>query len=311
MPRYIRGGHTAIGDALAFALIQLNTNAYVGLHRAIDLSGDGRSNDGRALAPARSDVLDQGITINGLAILNELPLLEGYFQSQLIGGNNAFVMSATDYRDFARAIREKLEREIRSAPIVRNDRLAPLSGTKNGLCIRRAQNVEPIASDSRNELNDVRRRVLQKISSHIPTGGMARRCVRWSSFSYPRQRTWSSSAAATQACMLLFKLRVMACRRWCSTPERLVFGCSTRNGGQISTCIKPSYDELRTRYGSGTAEDILKEGQASLDHVEQFVVEEKIDCNFKVCGRFHGAHTARNYDRLARECDTGNAILKN
>lgn len=133
MQRLIQGGHTALGDALAFALEQLNTNAYAGLRRVIDLSGDGRSNDGRPLAPTRADVLEQGITINGLAIVNELPLLTGYFRDQLIGGEGAFVVSARDYTDFARAIREKLEREIRSAPVAQGDSPTSSGGVQLGL----------------------------------------------------------------------------------------------------------------------------------------------------------------------------------
>ena len=117
MPRLIEGGHTALGDALSFALAEMNSNGYTGARRVIDLSGDGRSNDGSPLSRARQEVLDNGITINGLAILNELPLLERYFQRHLIGGDGAFVMTASDYGDFARAITLKLEREIRSAPL--------------------------------------------------------------------------------------------------------------------------------------------------------------------------------------------------
>ncbi len=120
MPRRIHGGHTALGDALAFALSEINSNGYSGLRRVIDLSGDGRANDGRSLSRVREDVLGNGITINGLAILNELPLLEGYFREQLIGGDGAFVITATDYSDFARAMSHKLEREIRSKPVARN-----------------------------------------------------------------------------------------------------------------------------------------------------------------------------------------------
>jgi glycine/D-amino acid oxidase-like deaminating enzyme len=85
--------------------------------------------------------------------------------------------------------------------------------------------------------------------------------------------------------------------------EAAGFGCSTRNGGQISTSIKPSFSSLTRRYGEARAISILKEGQASLDHVSQFVSTENIDCNFDVVGRFHGAHTARQYDKLARECE--------
>lgn len=120
MPRRIHGGHTALGDALAYALHAINANPYSGLRRVIDLSGDGRSNDGRSLSRTRDDVLDSGITINGLAILNEIPLLGKYFSKHLIGGDAAFMMTARDYSDFADAIRRKLVREIRSAPIVRN-----------------------------------------------------------------------------------------------------------------------------------------------------------------------------------------------
>ncbi|MBL8705718.1 MAG: FAD-binding oxidoreductase, partial [Rhodospirillales bacterium] len=79
------------------------------------------------------------------------------------------------------------------------------------------------------------------------------------------------------------------------------YGCSTRNGGQISTSIKPSYEDLARRHGADTAFRILKEGQNSLAWAEQFVTEEKIDCDFQVVGRFHAAHNATQYDVLARK----------
>ena len=117
MPRQIHGGHTAVGDAIAFGTQQLESNSFVGLRRVIDLSGDGRANDGYPLRAARRAAIDLGITINGLAILNELPLLDRYFRDYLIGGEGAFFMVARDYHDFARAMTEKLVREIRSAPL--------------------------------------------------------------------------------------------------------------------------------------------------------------------------------------------------
>lgn len=120
MQRRINSGHTALGDALLFALEELQTNQYDGLRRVIDLSGDGRKNDGTSLRAAREEVLRHRVTINGLAILNELPLLGKYFQRQLIGGEGAFALTADDYTDFSRAMREKLEREIRSAPLTQH-----------------------------------------------------------------------------------------------------------------------------------------------------------------------------------------------
>lgn len=86
--------------------------------------------------------------------------------------------------------------------------------------------------------------------------------------------------------------------------EAAGWGCSTRNGGQVSTSVKPSFGALRKRYGEDLAIAILREGQASLDHVTEFVRAEQIDCDFSVVGRFHGAHTARHFDVLARDCES-------
>ncbi len=46
-----------------------------------------------------------------------MPDLAQYFQQKLIGGPGAFVMTAYDYTDFARAIREKLSREMTTTPV--------------------------------------------------------------------------------------------------------------------------------------------------------------------------------------------------
>jgi glycine/D-amino acid oxidase-like deaminating enzyme len=78
------------------------------------------------------------------------------------------------------------------------------------------------------------------------------------------------------------------------------WGCSTRNGGQISTSIKPSYEELTKRHGAERAKSLIKEGQASLAWVADFVAVEKIDCDFRIAGRFHAAHNPVQYEALAR-----------
>ncbi len=59
----------------------------------------------------------QGITINGLAILNEDALVDLHYLANVIGGTGSFVMQADDYSDFARAIVEKLIKEIAGVPI--------------------------------------------------------------------------------------------------------------------------------------------------------------------------------------------------
>jgi glycine/D-amino acid oxidase-like deaminating enzyme len=79
------------------------------------------------------------------------------------------------------------------------------------------------------------------------------------------------------------------------------FGCSTRNGGQISTSIKPGFAALAGRYGPERASAVIKEGQNSLAWIGQFVTAENIDCDFRIVGRFHAAHSPGSYQALARQ----------
>ncbi|MCR9257029.1 MAG: DUF1194 domain-containing protein [Alphaproteobacteria bacterium] len=125
MPRLQPGGGTAISRALYFAVRQFENNGFDGTRKVIDVSGDGEDNWQEPLEDARNHATAWGITINALAILNEAPDLDAYFRKRLIGGPGAFVITADDYEDFARAIREKLVREIGSPPIALADR--PLS----------------------------------------------------------------------------------------------------------------------------------------------------------------------------------------
>ena len=69
----------------------------------------------------RRAVIGQGVTINALAILNEHPTLNYYYEDRVIGGIGAFVQIAEDYVDYASAINRKLIREIRSLTV--SDRL--------------------------------------------------------------------------------------------------------------------------------------------------------------------------------------------
>jgi glycine/D-amino acid oxidase-like deaminating enzyme len=86
--------------------------------------------------------------------------------------------------------------------------------------------------------------------------------------------------------------------------EEAGWGCSTRNGGQISTSIKPSYDELSALYGTERAFRILKEGHNALAWIGDFVRTEAIDCRFERVGRFHAAHNPVQYDALAKKLAT-------
>ncbi len=83
--------------------------------------------------------------------------------------------------------------------------------------------------------------------------------------------------------------------------EAAGWGCSTRNGGQISTSVKSELKSLSAKYGHNQAFAIMKEGHNALAWIEDFVGREKIDCHFKVPGRFHAAHSPAQYEALAGE----------
>lgn len=79
------------------------------------------------------------------------------------------------------------------------------------------------------------------------------------------------------------------------------WGCSTRNGGQISTSLKPEFDKLASQYGSHRAFEILREGHNALAWIKEFVDHEQINCEFKVCGKFIGAHNPAQYQQLGKK----------
>lgn len=116
-PRFLDGGGTAIGGAIDFALAELSRNGFEGTRRVIDISGDGRANQGASPDGLRDLAVLQGVTVNGLAILNEDSSVADYYRNNVIGGEGAFVITANDYDSFAQAILEKLIKEIGGVPI--------------------------------------------------------------------------------------------------------------------------------------------------------------------------------------------------
>jgi hypothetical protein len=124
-PRLIYGGATSISGALRFAMARLRAAAPPAERAVIDLSGDGSHNQGAPVAEARQAALAAGITINGLAIVNEEPDLEQYYRTEVIGGPGAFVIAARDYEDFARAILRKLLHEIEAVPVAQSQPSRP------------------------------------------------------------------------------------------------------------------------------------------------------------------------------------------
>jgi hypothetical protein len=112
VPRRAMSNFTGIGHAIAFAAQLIDSNAFEGDERKIDISGDGRNNTGPEPSRVRDLALGRDITINGLAITNNEPDLAGYYAAHVIGGPAAFVIQATDFEAFAEAFRRKLKREL-------------------------------------------------------------------------------------------------------------------------------------------------------------------------------------------------------
>jgi hypothetical protein len=109
-------GLTAIGSALLAAAAAFDHMPEPAGHKIIDISGDGMANFGVAPVTARDALVNQGITINGLAILSEEPWLDDYYRTNVVGGPAAFVLVAKNFDSFADAILRKLVQEVASAP---------------------------------------------------------------------------------------------------------------------------------------------------------------------------------------------------
>ena len=109
--RKIDAGSTATGNALAFAE-KLMLGAPPALRRVVDVSTNGHANMGDPVIPIRDRMVQNGITINGLAVTDKEPNLVAYMQREVTGGDGSFVIPADNYNAYTLAIRLKLFREI-------------------------------------------------------------------------------------------------------------------------------------------------------------------------------------------------------
>jgi hypothetical protein len=113
---------TAVGAAMAFAAQRFETSGFESRRRVIDISGDGRTNDGPPAEQVRDKLVTQGIVINGLPVMmNRTNFgrppdtgLDKYYEENVIGGPGSFLIPAESFDDFGRAVRSKLIREISS-----------------------------------------------------------------------------------------------------------------------------------------------------------------------------------------------------
>jgi hypothetical protein len=109
----MRASSTSIATGIADSHALIESNRFEGQRKIIDVSGDGPNNSGADLDAARKDALASGIIVNGLSIEAEDHDLQDYYLNHVIIGADSFVEPAKGFKDFARAIKEKLLRELR------------------------------------------------------------------------------------------------------------------------------------------------------------------------------------------------------
>src|SRR5215813_15301541 len=97
-------GRTSISAAIDFAMARFASSKWPEGRHIIDISGDGTNNSGRPVTEARDQAIAQGVTINGLAIINDKPNLGYsahtqppgglplYYRQNVIGGPNSFLL---------------------------------------------------------------------------------------------------------------------------------------------------------------------------------------------------------------------------
>jgi hypothetical protein len=121
-------GRTAISAGVDQAVQLLAETGMNATRHVIDVCGDGTNNAGREVAEARDDAVKAGITINGLAIINDHPVswtfahvqppggLANYYRANVTGGPGSFVLEVHDFSSFGEAMTRKLVDEIATGP---------------------------------------------------------------------------------------------------------------------------------------------------------------------------------------------------
>lgn len=121
-------GRTAISAGIDRAMQALAESGFDAARRVIDVAGDGTNNAGRDVGAARDDAVAAGVTINGLAIINDNPVswtfahvqppggLANYYRQNVTGGPGSFVVEIHDFHTFGEAMTRKLIEEIASLP---------------------------------------------------------------------------------------------------------------------------------------------------------------------------------------------------
>jgi hypothetical protein len=129
--RLVSTGRERMSDSTALGQALLAGGTLLGrapgcLRQVLDVSGDGKNNDGPDPDMLDGDPALRGVTVNALVIGNdgrrpgdlravEIGELARYFETSVIRGPGAFVEVALGFADYERAMTRKLARELAPA----------------------------------------------------------------------------------------------------------------------------------------------------------------------------------------------------
>lgn len=125
--RQSRNNSTAIGHALRFASNLFQDLPVPCFRKVVDVSGDGANNEGYEPKTAYRTFDFEGVSVNGLVILDTGLNPESfytdpviYYRNEVLKGAGSFMIIAGGFDDFERAMRQKLLREILPGPVSSN-----------------------------------------------------------------------------------------------------------------------------------------------------------------------------------------------
>jgi glycine/D-amino acid oxidase-like deaminating enzyme len=83
--------------------------------------------------------------------------------------------------------------------------------------------------------------------------------------------------------------------------ERIGWGASSRNGGQVLTGLKLDPGTLVARYGEARARELFDVGAASIARLEGLIAEETIDCGYARTGHIQAAWKPAHFEAFRQE----------
>ena len=85
--------------------------------------------------------------------------------------------------------------------------------------------------------------------------------------------------------------------------DRVAFGASSRNGGQVLTGLKLGPSALVARFGERGARERFDAARDSIERVEALIAQESIDCDYERVGHLQAAWKPSHFEAFRAERD--------